>query len=178
MEGFVDLTLDDESSPAAPRPTAASKAAAVFDAMEASVSHRISKIPKIGDSDAIQVGLVITEPPATSKTIFKLRGKVYSTYPPYSQNDLLPIFVPGDILDNPTERAMVGPTWHANSCAIDTFLWISQVCNIRRTNNDAIASVESLNLLDPLSKLVVRYLRLPLATLKTSRVGFSSSGYV
>ncbi|KAF1357010.1 hypothetical protein BDV97DRAFT_365699 [Delphinella strobiligena] len=106
----------------------------------------------------------------TSKSTIEIQGKKYEVYPDYARDDLLPLRFPGDELDPdlaaPAPRVMVGPNWRHTSCALDTFLWVSAVCDVHRLRSDfpfAISS-EAQEKTSPLSQLVARYLRQPMST--------------
>lgn len=104
----------------------------------------------------------------TSRLTIEIQGKKYEVYPDYARDDLLPVKFPGEEpnpdLVAPAPRVMVGPNWRHTSCALDTFLWVSTVCDVHRLRSDfpfAISS-EAQEKTSPLSQLVARYLRQPL----------------
>ncbi|KAL1306874.1 hypothetical protein AAFC00_005524 [Neodothiora populina] len=110
-------------------------------------------------------GLTLARFPPVSKILRQIQNTRYMIYPPYSRDDLalvrmLPDGSPG--LEQIDPFALVAPAYSDHSCAVDTFLWISQVCKIRRVRCDTIVDSTDLNKMDALSRTVIEYLRLPL----------------
>ncbi|KAF1350617.1 hypothetical protein BDV97DRAFT_368353 [Delphinella strobiligena] len=105
------------------------------------------------------------------KLTVDVKGNKYSVYPDYSTDDLIPVQIPGDRADIEDKthdpRFWSGPKWSKYSCVLDTFLWVSTVCNIRRLRNDLPAAIcpEAQGKLSPLAQAVTQYLHLPLGHL-------------
>ena len=106
------------------------------------------------------------------KTTITLKNTVYSTYPSHRPDDHLPIYFSSDPIPQPEtvdKRYRSGPAWADMSCALDTFVWVSTLCNLRRTRKDVL-SASALQKLDPLSRLVVEYVRLPLGVMMQAAI--------
>ena len=179
---FVDHISDNDAPPKKKRNVANpiiyisdSDATAEFDAHSVAVTEFNKLYNKLLQSFAPNSG------PATwSGLEFKEKEKVavgdgvYDVYPPYAPEDLEMIAMPGDE-DASSEsdirnRYLSAPRYAGLSCAVDTFLWLSTVLNIRRTRSDVCSKMRGIGLKKSVTTQVIRYLQLPIERLRQSEI--------
>ena len=181
----IDLTDADDSSTTRkpstqPRETKASKrAAAAAKKQKAATTASLEAFLKTVRNGNFEIDPAPTwlrinraDLRPTEKTTITLQNTAYPTYPLYGSDDHLPIFFASDPIPQPEtidKRYRCGPAWANMSCALDTFLWVSTVCNPRRTRND-VPSLSTLQKLDPLSRLVVEYVKLTLSVMTQAAI--------